>query len=208
MAQFVAQYLKENQLETHQEGATVEEINQSIQSVGIQDAEDPVRYRKKSGIRSRTARKWLNKLGYNWQEVKKGVFIDGHEREDVVADRAKFLHKMKELEPYLVEFDSSGQILEKTYPDDCQVGGSQQRPTILITYDESIFSANDGKKRAWVKESNTFLRPKGKGQGIMVSDFLLPWGQLNLKHLSEAKLAEAEAKGIPLEAAELFEYGK
>ena len=42
----------------------------------------------------------------------------------------------------------------------------------------------------------------------MVSDFLLPWGQLNLKHLSEAKLAEAEAKGVPLEAAELFEYGK
>ena len=174
MAQFVAQYLKENQLETHQEGATVEEINRSIQSVGIQDAEDPVRYRKKSGIRSRTARKWLNKLGYNWQEVKKGVFIDGHEREDVVTDRVKFLHKMKELEPYLVEFDSSGQILEKTYPDDCQVSGSQQRPTILITHDESIFSANDGKKQAWVKESNTFLRPKGKGQGIMVSDFLLP----------------------------------
>ena len=84
MAQFVAQYLKENRLETHQEGATVEEINWSIQSVGIQDAEDPVRYRKKSGIRSRTARKWLNKLGYNWQEVKKGVFIDRHEQVDVV----------------------------------------------------------------------------------------------------------------------------
>ena len=174
MAQFVAQYLKENQLETHQEGATVEEINRSIQSVGIQDAEDPVSYRKKSGIRSQTARKWLNKLGYNWQEVKKGVFIDGHEREDVVADRVKFLHKMKELEPYLVEFDSSGQILEKTYPDDCQVGSSQQRPTILITHNESIFSANDGKKQAWVKESNTFLRLKGKGQDIIVSDFLLP----------------------------------
>ena len=42
----------------------------------------------------------------------------------------------------------------------------------------------------------------------MVSDFLLAWGQLNLKHLSEAKLAEAEAKGVSLEAAELFEYGK
>ena len=42
----------------------------------------------------------------------------------------------------------------------------------------------------------------------MVSDFLLPWGQLNLKHLSEAKLAEAEVKGVPLEAAELFEYRK
>jgi hypothetical protein len=115
---------------------------------------------------------------------------------------------MKELEPYLVEFDSSGQILEKAYPDDCQVDGSQRRPTILITHDESIFSANDGKKQAWVKESDTFLRPKGKGQGIMVSDFLLPWGRLNLKHLTEAKLAEAGARGVPLGAVELFEYGK
>ena len=39
----------------------------------------------------------------------------------MVADRVKFLHKMKELELYLVEFDSSGQILEKIYPDDYQV---------------------------------------------------------------------------------------
>jgi len=50
LAQFVAQYLKENQLETHQEGVTVEEINQFIQFVRIQDAEDSVCYQKKSGI--------------------------------------------------------------------------------------------------------------------------------------------------------------
>jgi hypothetical protein len=61
---------------------------------------------------------------------------------------------------------------------------------------------------AWVGESNTYLRPKGKGQGIMASDFLLPWSRLNLKHLTKARLAEAEARGIPLEAVELFEYGK
>ena len=134
--------------------------------------------------------------------------MDGHERVDVVAYRVEFLKRMKELEPYLVEFDSCGQILAKTYPSDCQVGGSQRRPTILITHDESTFSANDGKRQVWVKESDTFLRPKGKGQGIMVSDFLLPWGRLNLKHVTEAKLAEAKAKGIPLEAVELFEYGK
>ena len=42
----------------------------------------------------------------------------------------------------------------------------------------------------------------------MVSDFLLPWGQLNLKHLPEAKLAEAEARGILLSAVELFKYSK
>jgi hypothetical protein len=60
------------------------------------------------GIRSRTARNWLKNFGYNWRGVKKGVFIDGHERVDVVADRVKFLNRMKELEPYLVGFDSAG----------------------------------------------------------------------------------------------------
>jgi hypothetical protein len=79
---------------------------------------------------------------------------------------------------------------------------------VLITHDECVFSANDGKRQAWLQESDAFLRPKGKGQGIMVSDFLLPWGRLNLLHLTEAKLAEAEARNIPPEAVELFEYGR
>jgi hypothetical protein len=209
LSNFVAEYLKENRPEMRYEGSTAEEINRAIQSVATVDAEDPTEYRKKPGITSRSARRWLNKLGYKWQEVKKGVFMDGHEREDVVTDRMKFLQKMQDLEPYLVDFDISGRMLEKAYPDNCQVGGQQRRPTILITHDESIFSANDGKRQAWIKESNvTFERPKGKGQGIMVSDFLLPWGRLNLLHLPEDRLAEADVKGVPLEAVELFEYGK
>jgi hypothetical protein len=207
LAQFVAEYLKEHRPATQLEGVTPQEVHRSIQSVETRDTEDSLEYRKKDGIRSRTARKWLHKLGYSWKTVRKGVFIDGHERADVLEDRMKFLQKMKELEPLLVEFDS-GRILEKSYPDNCQVGGPQQRPTIIITHDESVFSANDGKREAWIKESESFLRPKGKGQGIMVSDFLLPWGRLNLKHLTEAQLAEAKARNIPLEAVELFEFGK
>ena len=88
-------------------------------------------------------------------------------------------------------FDSSGTILDKSYPEDCEVGGSQRRPIILITHDESTFSANDANKQAWLKDSDTFLRPKGKGQRIMVSDFLLPWGCLNINHLSAEKLARS-----------------
>ena len=59
-----------------------------------------------------------------------------------------------------------------------------------------------------MKDSDTFLQPKGKGQGIIVSDFLLPWGRLNINHLSAEKLAEGCQKGVPQEAVELFEYGK
>ena len=126
----------------------------------------------------------------------------------MVADRVKFVEQVKEDQPYLVEFDSAGNILDKSYPEDCEVGGLQRRPLILITHDESTFSANDANRHAWLQESDTFLRPKGKGQGIMVSDFLLPWGRLNTKHLNAEKVVEAREQGVPEEAVELFEYGK
>lgn len=35
--------------------------------------------------------RWLSKLGYSMTEVKKGVYVDGHEREDVVEYRRNFL---------------------------------------------------------------------------------------------------------------------
>lgn len=34
---------------------------------------------------------WLHKLGYKMTEVQKGIYVDGHEREDVVDYRWKFL---------------------------------------------------------------------------------------------------------------------
>ena len=59
-------------------------------------------------IRSRTARNWLRKLGYEYKDVRKDVFVDGHERSDVVEDRKNFLQKMEELKPYIVEFEENG----------------------------------------------------------------------------------------------------
>lgn len=37
-----------------------------------------------------TARTWLNKLGYEYKDLRKNVFIDGHKRPDVVEDSANF----------------------------------------------------------------------------------------------------------------------
>ena len=142
---------------------------------------------RQSGIRSRTARKWLNRLGYKWKEVQKGVFFDGHEREDVVEYREEFLDEMKKLLPYLVEFSEDGSMISKEYPEDCAVGGPNRRPVIMITHDESTFSANDGRRRVWTLDGHGILRPKGRRKGIMVSDFLLPWSRLNLFSLSPEK---------------------
>ena len=48
-------------------------------------------------ISLRTAMRWLHKLGFRPTSHKKGAYVDGHEREDVVAHRAEFLMKLKEL---------------------------------------------------------------------------------------------------------------
>lgn len=161
-------------------------------------------------IRSRTARTWLRKLGYVYKDVRKDVFVDGHERPDVVEDRANFLRKMEELKPYIVEFDQDGAMKPKVYPSDCAVGGEDRRPVIIITHDECTFSANDGVRKAWTREGDTFLRPKGRGQGIMVSEFILPFGRLNLTSLSPEKRQKVlEQTGLShTEVVEIFEYGK
>lgn len=161
-------------------------------------------------IRSRTARKWLNRLGYKYRHVGKNVFIDGHERPDVIEDRRHFLEVMEELEPYLVEFDKTGQMIPKIYPSDCEVGGDKRRPVIVITHDECTFSSNDGPRFGWQKDGDTFLRPKSKGRGIMVSEFLLPFGRLNLSSLSELSQQDlVERCGLTeTEAVEIFEFGK
>lgn len=48
-------------------------------------------------IRSRTARRGLCKLGYKYKDVHKNVFINGHERPNIVENCRIFLNKMKEI---------------------------------------------------------------------------------------------------------------
>ena len=126
----------------------------------------------------------------------------------MVEYQETFLEEMKSLLPYFVEFEEDGKILPKEYPSDCAVGGPDRRPIIMITHDESTFSADDSRRKIWTLEGHNILRPKGKGRGIMVSDFLLPWSRLNLLSLPLEQQQELASSGIPFEAATYFEYGK
>ena len=161
-------------------------------------------------IRSRTAQRWLGRLGYEYKDVLKDVFIDGHERSDVVEDRKNFLGRMEELKPYVVEFEENGAMKEKIYPPDCAVHGPNRRPIIVITHDECTFSANNGIRKAWTRKGDKFLRPKGRGQGIMASKFLLPFGRLNLFSVTPERREQIkeETRLVEREAVEIFEYGK
>lgn len=70
-------------------------------------------------IKSRKAHNWLYKLGFEYKNIKKDVFIDGHERPDKIEDCEKFLNIIKDLKLYLVEFEKDGLIKAKNYLNDC-----------------------------------------------------------------------------------------
>lgn len=59
--------------------------------------------------------------------------------------KAAEAQKGPRLEENLVEFAADGSIQEKIYPAGCIIGGPDRRPIVMITHDESIFSANDEK---------------------------------------------------------------
>jgi len=61
--------------------------------------------RKQKSITARTIRRWLRRNGYNYTDVRKVVYNDGHEREDVVASREQFVKTLEPLWPFVVEFE-------------------------------------------------------------------------------------------------------
>lgn len=42
-----------------------------------------------------TSVRWMKKLGFALCRVQKGVYVDGHERKDVVLDREKYIEIMQ-----------------------------------------------------------------------------------------------------------------
>ena len=172
-------------------------------------------YIRKMSLQARTAREWLNKMGYRWKSIKKGIYIDGHEREDVVEYRGKFLDMWYDMQPYVREWEEvkeevEGEVRltglrkkEKAAVKDGKFGDVKE--IILVTHDESTFSANDGRRSCWVKGGENPLRPKGKGRGIMVSEFLTEIGRLRVR--DEVGEDELLKEGLERDATIYFEYG-
>jgi len=131
-----------------------------------------IQRRIKRALTSRSARAWLLKLGWNWKEVKRGVYQDGHERDDIKAYRQNtFLPRMQALRPRMMEWDDSLEPISKILEPNT-------KPVVFVTHDECTFNLNDGRKRIWIHKDHAPIRKKGRGQGLHVSDFLTPVGRL------------------------------
>jgi hypothetical protein len=126
----------------------------------------------KPGISIATAKRWLAKLKWRYDKKKNGMYIDGHEREDVVAYRQAFVYRWAEYELRFQIWDTNADPPPCLFADSC--------PLILVTHDESIFYQNDERTTYWShQDSRPPPKPKGEGQSLMVSDFLTAeWGRL------------------------------
>jgi len=118
-------------------------------------------------ISERTARRWMEDLGFSFQKVGKGKYVDGHEREDVVEQRRRFVKEMEELEKRMATFE--GEEIEVVVEPFLAPG---EKKLILVVHDESTFQAHDAKDKVWMEEGKVLLRKKGEGRSLMVSDFL------------------------------------
>jgi hypothetical protein len=126
---------------------------------------------KETAITEKTARVWLNRLGWYHQKVRKDIYLDGHERPDVILAREKFLEKISSFEN-LIPIPSDDNIMVLNEP----TLAPGEKKHMVVVHDESVFCANDGQKTYWGPKNHTPLRKKGMGLSLHVSDFLTEVG--------------------------------
>ena len=128
---------------------------------------------KKLSISLSTAQHWLAKLNWKYRNKSNGIYIDGHERDDVVAYRDMFVNRWAKYKQHFHIWN------------DVDVGAMLACPShplslILVIYDESTFYQNDQRKTCW-EHQDSWPTPqlKGEGQSLMTLEFLTTeWGCL------------------------------
>jgi hypothetical protein len=100
----------------------------------------------RSGLSERMAQRWLLTLGWRHTRVKKGVYMDDHERPDVVEYRNNvFLPLMASYERHMAQWKPEGPGLVRVELD-LRPG---EKRIIAVFQDECCFHANDNKQTAW-----------------------------------------------------------
>ena len=151
------------------------------------------------------ARKWLHQMGFKVKRITKGVYYDGHERADVIDHRKLFLNEMATL----------GFLLASNAPNDKSAAvvkdvklATNYENTIFWFHDESTFNANDDQTSMWKDDTMQVIKPKGRGAGLMVSDFIEERdGYLALSDDLHKMMSQTEPT-LPQSGREIFEYGK
>ena len=80
--------------------------------------------------------------------------------------------------------------------------------TVVFFHDESTFQANEDQPTFWGTKGTTVMKPKSKGSGIMVSDFVDEINGYLCLTQEEYRRAREVDKTTQMEARSLLEYGE
>ena len=105
-----------------------------------------LRYTLKADLSEHMAWRWLVRLGWRNRLLRKGVYMDGHERADVVEyHNNTFLCLMAEHQERMVKWEVEGS--EVVHIDPVLKPGKKR--VIALFQDESTFHANEYKRTIW-----------------------------------------------------------
>ncbi|PVH67303.1 hypothetical protein DL98DRAFT_603364, partial [Cadophora sp. DSE1049] len=124
----------------------------------------------------KTTYKWLNRLGFYATEEKKGVYIDGHERADVIEYRQiEFLPQIAQYQALSTNYEEDANGVLQPITPDLPLG---EKEHVIYYHDESCFHAKEYSKRIWLDENQQKMPLKSKGGLIHCSDFISLEGRL------------------------------
>ena len=106
------------------------------------------------------------------------MYVDGHERQDVMEYRQAFVERFKEYKHRFHAYDDAGNELPRPSGFNVPRAIGCFR-LILVTHNELIFYQNDQREIHWGRPGGGAPKPKGEGVSLMISDFLTAdWGCL------------------------------
>jgi len=128
-----------------------QDIVDFMETPEMQTKLDEIGSRKKK-ISLRTAQRWLHTMGWRYKRKRNGMYIDGHEHEDIVEYRTAFIERWKIYEKQMYSYDNDGKCNNELtgFP----VPPGQRFRLILVTHDESTFYENDRRKTTWGHKSD------------------------------------------------------
>ena len=84
----------------------------------------------------------------------------------------------------------------------------RRRKNIFIFHDETTFNANDDEGLQWGTPDSQLIRPKSRGSGIMVSDFIIERDGFLCLTEEEYQAAKRNNHNIRTSARKLLENGE
>ena len=125
----------------------------------------------------------------------------------MIDARKLFLRKMTKI-GFLHFTNAPTDEAMRALPDVDGPTNERRAKTVVFFHDESTFMSNEDQPTQWGMKGEKMLKPKSKGAGIMVSDFVDEHNGFLALNDSEYEAAKASNPRIRKYAREFLEYGE